>query len=64
MSFEVFYEKVFAYMKEAGIKHARFFREDGKHIARFSEGITITGNHKSARLCVCWGSGHRAFVNA
>ena len=64
MSFEVFRNRVKGYMKVAGIYTAEFFRENGKHIACLPEGVTITGNSVSPRLCVEWGDGHKAYVNA
>lgn len=64
MAFEVFCNQVRDYMKKAEVKTVEFLREDGKHIARLPEGVTISGNTVSRRLCIEWGSGHRAFVNA
>lgn len=64
MTFETFCDRVRGYMEKAEIKTAEFFRENGKHIACLPEGITITGNSVSHRLCIEWGSGHRAFVSA
>lgn len=64
MSFEVFCDRVRGYMESAEIKTAQFSREDGKHIAYLPDGITIIGNSFSPRLCVEWGSGHRALVSA
>lgn len=63
MAFEVFCNRVKGYMAAAEVETAEFFREDGKHIARLPDGITIMGNSVSRRLCVVW-NGHRAFVNA
>lgn len=64
MSFEVFCKHVRSYMRTAEVKTAEFFRENGKHIACLPGGVTITGNSVSPRLCVEWGSGHKAFVMA
>lgn len=64
MSFERFCSRVKGYMEMAEVKTAEFFRENGKHIACLPDGITITGNSTSPRLCVEWGSGHKAFVSA
>ena len=41
---------------------ARFFSEDGKHIARLSDGSTIVGNSVSRKVLIAWGSGHKAYA--
>lgn len=64
MAFETFCSRVKDYMKDAKVKTVEFLREDGKHIARLPDGIIISGNSVSHRLCVEWGSGHKAFINA
>lgn len=37
-----------------------FRNEDGKFIAKCSDGITIMGNSTSSKITVRWGSGHQA----
>ena len=64
MTFERFCGCIKSYMEKAEVRTAEFFRENGKHIACLPDGITITGNSTSPRLCVEWGSGHKAFVSA
>lgn len=34
--------------------------ETGKHFAHCSDGVVITGNTKSVKITVRWGSGHVA----
>lgn len=64
MAFEAFCNRVRGYMKKADVNSAESFRENGRHIARLPDGVIITGNSVSHRLCVEWGNGHKAFVNA
>lgn len=61
MSYEVFCEKIGALAKRTGTE-VEFSHEDGKHIARFSDGVVITGNAKALRIHVKWGSGHTALA--
>lgn len=61
MSYEVFCRRVSAIVKRTGAK-ARFSREDGKHIARCTDGVTIIGNSECRNVLVKWGSGHTAFA--
>ena len=37
--------------------------EDGRHIARCSDGVTIIGNVSCPRVLVKWGSGHSAYAD-
>ena len=61
MSFESFCEKVTAVFGTSGdMGNVRFRREDGKHIARFSNGVRVVGNSISLSVMVFWGSGHAA----
>lgn len=62
MSYEVFCNRVGDVVKRTG-SSARFFHEDGKHIARCANGVTIIGNSESPRVFVKWGSGHAAYAN-
>lgn len=59
MSYESFRRRVSAIAKSTG-SSVSFHHEDGKHIARCSGGVTITGNTYSPRVFVRWGSGHEA----
>lgn len=61
MSYEVFCRRVSAIVKRTGAK-ARFFSEDGKHIARCTDGVTIIGNSECPSVLVKWGSGHTALA--
>lgn len=61
MSYDVFCERVADIVKHTGSK-VRFSREDGKHIAKCSDGVTIIGNTESHRVFVRWGSGHSALA--
>jgi len=61
MAYEVFQKRVNAIIAKAGGGiSARFSIEDGKYIARCSDGIRIIGNSVSQRIRVEWGSGHVA----
>lgn len=61
MSFESFCEKVVTVFGASGDQgNVQFRREDGKHIARFSNGVKIVGNALSRSVMVFWGSGHKA----
>ncbi len=61
MAYEVFCKRVGHLVKSAGCK-ASFSHEDGRHIARCSNGVTIIGNTIAHRVFVQWGCGHTAFV--
>lgn len=65
MSFEAFVKHVNRIIEKAGggIK-VRFSNEpeDGKYIARCSDGTTITGYETCIKLSVRWGSGHVAMA--
>ena len=61
MSFLEFKERVEKALKSSGaLLYADFKHEDGKHIARVSNGMKIIGNNISKKVMFCWGSGHRA----
>lgn len=61
MSFESFCERVtIVYGLSGDGSHVVFRHEDGKHIARFSNGVKIVGNALSRSVMVFWGSGHKA----
>ena len=57
MSYDVFKERVRGLVNRSGSK-VSFHHEDGKHIARCSDGVTIIGNVLCPRVLVKWGSGH------
>ncbi len=57
--YDVFCKRITDIAKQAG-ERVRFFKEDGKHIARCSGGITIIGNSDCPNVLVKWGSGHTA----
>ena len=59
MSYDVFKERVKGLAKRSGSK-VSFSHEDGKHIARCSDGVTIVGNKFCPNVLVKWGSGHTA----
>lgn len=59
MPFDVFCERVNELAKRTG-NTVCFANEDGKHIARCSDGVTIVGNAISRTVSVMWGSNHRA----
>lgn len=61
MSFDVFQQKVRGLVKRTG-STVRFFNENGKHIARCSDGVTIIGNASCRQVMVKWGSGHKALA--
>ena len=52
MTFETFESKVRAYCKYTGVRAVRVFHEDGKHIARLSNGDEITGNSDSSSVTI------------
>lgn len=63
MSYEVFQSKVNAMIARAGGGiRVRFFTEEGRFIARCSDGTTITTNTSCPRVKVRWGSGHVAYA--
>ena len=59
MSYDVFCKRVADIVRQTGAR-VRFFNEDGKHIARCSDGVTIVGNSSCPNVLVKWGSGHTA----
>ena len=61
MSYDVFKERVRGLTNRSGSK-VIFSHEDGKHIARCSDGVTIIGNVLCPRVLVKWGSGHSAYA--
>lgn len=61
MSYAVFQEKVSGLVKKSGSK-VRFSHEDGRHIARCSDGVVIIGNILCPNVLVKWGSGHSAYA--
>lgn len=63
MTFETFKSKVQGFMRKAGMTGGvTFYQADGKHIAKFVGGATITGNTLSKKLTVRYGSGHQMMV--
>lgn len=63
MKFDDFCMRIRRMVKRAGCKaDVKFCHEDGKHIARFSDGVSIIGNTLSNRVSVRWGSGHTAMA--
>lgn len=52
MSYELFCSKINAICGRAGLS-ARFSHEDGRHIARISDGSIITANTVSTSVCIC-----------
>lgn len=61
MSYDVFKERVKGLVNNAG-SSVSFSHEDGRHIARCSDGVTIIGNTVCPRVLVQWGSGHSAYT--
>jgi hypothetical protein len=61
MSYDVFKERVRGLVNRSGSK-VSFHHEDGRHIARCSDGVTIIGNVLCPRVLVKWGSGHTAYA--
>lgn len=59
MSFDAFRKRVTDIAERSGSR-VSFSHEDGKHIARCSDGVTITGNVLCPVVTVRWGSGHTA----
>lgn len=59
MTYEVFKKRVSALIAKAGAK-ARFHHDNGRHVARCSDGVTIIGNLISSKVWIEWGSGHTA----
>lgn len=62
MSYDVFKERVKGLVNRSG-SAVRFSHEDGRHIARCSDGVTIIGNVSCPRVLVKWGSGHSAYAD-
>lgn len=62
MSFESFCEKVSALLERVGGITAEIKNDPdtGKFIAVCSDGKTITGNSRSLKVSIRWGSGHCA----
>ncbi len=62
MSYESFQQHVNQLLSKLGNKkpNVRFSHEDGRHLARFSDGTMIVGNTTSLKVAVRWGSGHMA----
>ena len=54
MSYDVFKERVKGLVNRSG-SAVRFSHEDGRHIARCSDGVTIIGNVSCPRVLVKWG---------
>lgn len=64
MAYQVFQNKVNALINRAGGNTSvRFSSEDGRHIARCSDGTTIIGSASCLRVKVLWGSGHTALAH-
>lgn len=61
MSYDVFKKRVRGLAKRSG-SCVSFHHEDGKHIARCSDGVTIIGSSACPRVLVKWGSGHSAYA--
>ena len=61
MSYEIFCRRVIAIANRVGYK-VNFSREDGKHVARCDDGVTIIGNSECRSVLVKWGSGHTALT--
>lgn len=61
MSYNAFCKRVSDIVKRTGAK-VKFSREDGKHVARCSDGVTIVGNSECPKVLVRWGSGHTAIA--
>ncbi len=61
MPFNVFQKKVRGLAKRTGSR-VSFLHENGKHIARCSDGVTIIGNTSCQQVMVKWGSGHKALA--
>ena len=62
MTYEAFQSSVRALARRAGLAPV-FSHENGRHIARFPGGVTVTGNTVSPRVFVKWGSGHTAMAS-
>lgn len=61
MSYDVFVERVKRLAERSGSR-VSFSHEEGRHIARCSDGVLITGNIFCANVCVRWGDGHFAYA--
>lgn len=63
MSYEVFQNRCMDFLKKSGDDSSVVFHhDDGKFIARFSNGVKIIGNSVCTSLRVVWGSGHTAIA--
>ena len=64
MSYETFSAKVKALIRKAGAGiTADFLTDDnGRHIAKCSDGTTIVGHARSLTVTIKWGSGHVAMA--
>lgn len=63
MSFQSFRRIVDSIVRESGEEvEPKITNEDGRYVASFSDGTRITSNSQSHRLCVEWGSGHKAYT--
>ena len=61
MAYEIFQSRVNAIVaKVGGGISVQFSNEDGRYIARCSDGVRIIGNSISSKVRVEWGSGHAA----
>lgn len=62
MSYEVFCKKVYELLRALNMK-ARFIKtDDGRYIAKVSDGSTIIGNSVSLKVTLRWASGHQAMA--
>ncbi len=65
MSYAVFCRKIGDLVKRSGFSvtvRLRKDADDGRYIARFSDGTTIIGNGISKKVTVRFGSGHQAMA--
>ena len=62
MPYDIFEERITRLMMVSGseVGFVSISREDGKYIAKFSNGVTIIGNASCQKVFVIWGSGHAA----
>ena len=62
MSYSSFVRKMNILASQTGLAVWVNDNSDGKLVARFSDGTTITGNSSSYKVTVKWGSGHAAMA--
>lgn len=64
MDYEFFSQTANRYARKAGTKVVECFHNEDKkiHVARFSDGMTMTANKINPSITCRWGSGHQSMI--